>query len=165
MIKNEFFWGIVVGVVLTIFGTLVQFKLFAYYDKQKINNELAIITCKTINSRLIRSSNVITSSSSDVFNERWNEYIIEGVYKWNEYRGLIEHYLAGTKPLLKSEFNSLNSKFGVLHNNLIRIRQLQNSISKDKQIELVVKKKKSLDICKDIQETLNKFENELLQFN
>jgi len=162
--KNEFFWGIVVGIILTIIGAVIQFQLFVKYDKQKTSREMAIITCFTMNSRSIRASNVINSSSSSVFNDRWDEYVTQGFYKWNENRGLIEQFLKNVHPTLFEEFKSLNLKFGELHKTIIELRQLQNSESENRIKRLKSVEKLSSEKYIEIAEIIIRFEDELLNY-
>jgi hypothetical protein len=162
--KNEFFWGIVVGIILTFIGAVIQFQLFVKYDKQKSNREMEVLVCLTMNSRSIRASNVINSSSSSVFNDRWDEYVTQGFYKWNENRGLIEQFLKNVHPTLFEEFKSLNSKFGELHKTIIELRQLQNSESDSRKAKREEVEKLSSEKYREIAQIIVKFENELLQY-
>lgn len=162
--KKDFTIGVIFGCLLTILGAYVQSSLFEKYDKQKTINQLSISTCTILNSRYIRAKNVIASSSSSVFESRWDEYVSHGIYDWNENFGLFKHFIKAKFPTMENDFNLLGKKFIELHSHLLVIRRLQESKSSVSQNTLNETSKKAEEKCSEIEPLIRKFENELLHF-
>ncbi len=164
ILSSDFFWGIIIGVVLTIFGAYLQSQLYEIYDSRKFNNELSILTCRNVNSRNVRSLNMITSSSSSVFEDRWADYISEGVYPWNSDRAIMEHFIKKEYPDLVSTFNSITKKFADIHDILSEIRQLQGAKSDSTKVKLKNYKELANKKYREIQPLVSQMEVRLLNF-
>lgn len=148
--KNQFFWGLIIGVLLTICGAIIQHCLYIQFDQKKYTNTKATEICQLMGSRYYRSHNIITSSRSSVFEDRWNDYILNGVYPWNSNHFIIENFIKQYYTELIEDYTDLDAKFNDLHNILIAIRKKQGSKSNEMKIELSNKEKAAATLLKDL---------------
>jgi len=125
--KSEFFWGIVVGVVLTIIGSLIQFQLIKEYENQKsYTNELFFID-KMVNTRVSRSVLIAPTSGSSVFEKRWDSYMEDALFEWNDNLSKMEYFFKRYHSDKVEDFEFIADKFRDLHNSLLTVRRNQKT--------------------------------------
>lgn len=131
ILLSEFVAGMVIGVILTTTGVFAQYKLQSSNEENRMELEEAKLVVKRVNGRFYRARNIILSSGNRVFNDRWDDYIVYGVYPWDIDLYLIRHFLEKNYTSLDDDFDEINQIFTDLHGTLIRLKNTQGAKNED----------------------------------
>ncbi len=145
--KNSFIKGIIIGVILTFFGTYIQFKLQTKHNSVVEQKKMKIYVSNSIQVRKNRSANVLSSYKKEsIFSERWASYIYQGYHQWNDNFPMIKAYVSiAYNDDEVARLDEINVEFNKLHNQLL-VLQRYGSSETDKDNSA----KKSLEILDKI---------------
>ncbi len=138
--KSELIKGIIIGVVLTFIGAVIQTYLMQDYENKKYIRQWDIMVIKQLDDRLTKSTSILANSGNEFFKERWSNYIYETIYPWNQNLSTLESHIKKYHNNLYDKLISIEKKFKKIHNNLNTLRKLQN---KGKEKRIVIEKKVS----------------------
>lgn len=160
------FLGIVAGVVLTILGGLMQHYLHLEKEKQRRLYDQTALLAEDMNKRHYLGSNVIFNSTTDMFPDRWELYICEGVTPWNIKRNQYIEFMEANFSTLKTDFEVIDSCFMTLHpvlNRIRRYRQPEGNKSGKHQSELSQTEQEALTQSRALQDKINSFQKQLFR--
>ena len=123
--------GNVVGGLLVILGAIlggiVGQVLYTNYEADVLRRELAWLISDRAQARLIRAENVLFSSKSSVFDERWTDYINHGYMPWNEKLPVMSYSMNRFSRADRELLDEVGKEFGALHSVLQQLRRSQNA--------------------------------------
>lgn len=123
---GDFTIGIVAGLLLTMFGSLIQFRCNKSFYKFQVKEEKIDMICKLLDERLHVSGALIETSYNEKFEERWDYYIINVIYRWNRENSTMDFFINKEFPEEYDNFKVIVDKFKDLHWELNTIRKKQD---------------------------------------
>lgn len=155
--------GLIIGAILTFIGSQIQFNQYKDYEKERERKTFVVSTIKFLDKRLHRSSAIRYASNSSVFDDRWEDYINEVVYPWNENLFLMDNAIAASyNNEVHSDFEDICEQFRNLHKSLRGIRLKQKAESKSSKNDLSNYENEAESIIQDLTEKIELLKAQLI---